>query len=136
METQSDDTMQNPRPGYHCQDPGGAISGSVLSIMKVEIDIKGDMLTRTWSELSGLLEKYKAELICHEQKFASACNASLQMPLESIHELKEQLTSKDELLTFTAAPALSRFKLSMLGFLPDEIRICEPFISKFLRPFL
>jgi hypothetical protein len=123
-----------PVTELHLADQGGGIGGSILTLMKVEIDIKGNLLSKTWSELSALLEKYKAELITQEQMFSSACSASFQMPLGSIQELKEQVLRKDQMLTKCQAEMIRT--QSLLGEVRTNLTGKEELLQKQQRELI
>ncbi|XP_064628115.1 uncharacterized protein LOC135487872 isoform X2 [Lineus longissimus] len=134
MELNLNMMQQDHQDELHLADQGGGVGGSILTLMKVEIDIKGNLLSKTWTELSGLLEKYKGELISQEQKFSSACSASFQIPVDSIQELKEQVLRKDEMLTKCQAEMIRT--QSLLGEVRTNLTGKEELLQKLQRELL
>ncbi|XP_064629414.1 uncharacterized protein LOC135488680 isoform X4 [Lineus longissimus] len=70
-----------------------------MQTMRTELDLKGSMMTRTWTELTNLLNDYQAELYQREDTLTSFENCDEKAVLEEMSALKDDLGSKDRVLS-------------------------------------
>jgi hypothetical protein len=92
------DLTSSPPGPDHSDDPRPT-KRLKMQTMRTELDLKGSMMTRTWSELTNLLNDYQAELYQREDTLTSFENGDEKEILEEMSMLNDDLDSKGKLLS-------------------------------------